>query len=82
MALTESAKRYFFGHVEPQQLRDYSAAGNALLYEGYATPGVATSTAGWVIVKHSYDSNNADNQTQPKAGLIWDLRSIYDYSKP
>ena len=82
MPLTESAKKYSFGHVEPQQLRDYSGPGNTLLYEGYGTPGIATSTAGWIIVKHSYDVNGADNQTQPKYGLIWDLRGIYNYSQP
>lgn len=82
MPLTESAKRYFFGHVEPQQMRDYSGPNNAMVYEGYATPGQPTSTACWVIVKHSFDGNGADDQSQPKSGLIWDLRITYNYNSP
>ncbi len=82
MSLTESFKKKWFGKVEPQQLRDYSAPGNALLYEGYATPGISEDTAGWVIVKHSYDGNGADDQTQPKLGVIWDLRTVYNYYSP
>lgn len=80
--LTESAKKRTFGNVEPQQMRDYSGPGGTLLYEGYATPGISTAIAGWVIVKHSFNSGNADIETQPKYGLIWDLRTIYDYSTP
>ncbi len=82
MPLTESFKKKQFGNTEPQQERDYSGPGNTLLYEGYATPGVLTSVAGWVIIKHSFDSGNMDTQSQPKIRVIWDLRSIYDYSSP
>lgn len=82
MSLTESAKKFYFGHAEPQQLRDYSAPNDALLYEGYATPGISEDTSGWIIVKHSYDGNGADDQTQPKIGLVWSLRAIYNYNSP
>jgi hypothetical protein len=82
MPLTESFKKRIFGNTEPQQQRDYSGPGNTLLYEGYATPGIKTSTAGYVIVKHSFDVNNMDIESQPKVGLIWDLRSVYDYTNP
>lgn len=82
MPLTESAKKKYFGNTEPQQMRDYSGPGSTMLYEGWAAPGVSTSVAGWIIAKHSFDVNNADIESQPKFGLIWDLRSIYDYSKP
>lgn len=82
MPLTESAKKKYFGNTEPQQRRDYSGPGDTMLYEGYAAPGVSEDTAGWIIAKHSFDSNNADTESQPKWGLIWTLRSIYDYDTP
>lgn len=82
MPLTESAKKKNFGNVEPQQRRDYSGPGNTMLYEGYAAPGVSEDVAGWIIVKHSFDSNNADSESQPKYGLVWTLRAIYNYANP
>lgn len=82
MPLTESFKKKIFGNTEPQQRRDYSAPGNALLYEAYATPGISEDTMGWVIIKHSYDANGADNETQPKWPLIYTLRAIYSYDTP
>lgn len=82
LPLTESAKKKNFGNVEPQQMRDWSGPGGALLYEGYATPGISQNVSGWCIIKHSFDSNNFDNESQPKFGLIWAIRTIYDYSVP
>lgn len=81
--LTESAKKFSFGHVEPQQRRDYSGPGNSLLYEGYATPGISEDTAGWIIIKHSFNAGNMDTESQPKYGCIWTLRATaYDYNSP
>lgn len=82
MPLTESAKKWSFGNIEPQQLRDYSGPGNSLQYEGYATPGVSEDTAGWVIIKHEFNAGNADTGGKPKYGLIWTLRAIYSYNSP
>lgn len=81
MPLTESFKRKQFGNTEPQQERDYTND-LYLIYEGYASPGVPTSTAGWVILKHTLNGNNLDTQSRPKIGVIWDLRQIYDYNSP
>lgn len=82
MPLTEKAQAYNFGHAEPQQRRDYSGPGSALIYEGYATPGISEDTAGWVIIKHSFDGSGFDTESQPKFGLIWTLRTIYSYDSP
>lgn len=82
MPLTESAKKYNFGNTEPQQRRDYGGPGSALLYEGYASPGTSEDTAGWVIVKHSFNVDGFDTESQPKRGLIWTLRAIYNYDTP
>lgn len=82
MPLTQTANRKQFGNVEPQQRRDWTGPSSQLLYEGYAAPGVSEDTAGWVIIKHSFDASSNDKESQPKYGLIWTLRSIYDYSSP
>lgn len=80
--LTESQKKFQFGNTEPQQRRDYSGAGNTLEYEGYASPGTAETTAGWVIIKHTVNNDNADVQSQPKFGVIWTIRSMYNFNTP
>lgn len=80
--LTEHAIRKTFGNVQPQERRDYSGPGGNLQYEAYAAPGISEDTAGWLIVKHSFDANNTDIEAQPKYGLIYTLRAIYDYSQP
>lgn len=82
MPLTESAKKHWFGNVEPQYRFDYSGPTGMMKYEGYASPGVPETTAGWVIIKHSFNSDNADIEGQPKYGLIWSLRTIYNYDSP
>ena len=80
MPLTESAKRYYFGSKEPQQLRDYSGAGNTLLYEGYAVQGLAEDQPGWVIVLHAIDgSTNMDNGQKLLAGQSWSLRTYLTF---
>lgn len=82
MPLTENFIRKNFGNIQPQEERDYSGPGNTLLYEGWATPGVSTATSGWTIIKHSFNAGNMDTQSQPKIGIIWDLRTIYNYTSP
>lgn len=80
--LTDQAIRKTFGNIQPQERRDYSGPGNSLQYEAYATPGISEDTAGWVIIKHSFNGGNADIESQPKYGLIYTLRTIYDYGSP
>jgi hypothetical protein len=77
---SESFKRYHFGQAEPQALRDWSGINGQLVYEGYASPGLGTDKPGWVIIKHSFDGNGNDSQSQPLSGKVWDLRTFYDFS--
>lgn len=57
-------------------------------YEGWADPGTATSSALWIICKHTYDSNNNLTATQwaytsgtPAAQFnqVWDNYASLDY---
>lgn len=80
--LTDQAIKKTFGNVQPQERRDYTGTLNSLLYEGYATPGISEDTAGWVIIKHTVDGSGYDLESQPKYGLIWTLRAIYNYGQP
>lgn len=82
MPLTESAKKRNFGNVQPQDRRDYSGTNNAMVYEGYATPGISEDTPGWIIIKHTIDGTGLDVESQPKYGVIWTLRTIYNYASP
>lgn len=68
---------------------DYEAGEN-LIYQGFARPGVATSEAKWQISKHSYDGNdniltttwpeNADGNATSEYYYVWDDRASYTYS--
>lgn len=82
MPLTESAKKFWFGNVEPQYRFDPSGPGGTILYEGYATPGVSEDLPAWVVVKHTFDGNNVDIEGQPKYGIVWTLRATYDFDVP
>lgn len=82
MPLTQLAQKKIFGNANLQEIRDWSGPNGALLYEGYASPAIGTATAGWTIIKHFFDGSNSDTSSYPKSGLIWDIRNIYDYSKP
>lgn len=81
MPLSESAKKFWFGNIEPQYRLDYSGTGGAIKYEGYATPGTSEDAAGWVILEHT-TVNGADTAGKPKYGLVWTLRAIYNYDSP
>ena len=82
MPLTDQAIKKTFGNIEPQQRRDYTGPLNSLLYEAYATPGISEDIAGWVIIKHTVDANGYDLASQPKYGLVYTLRNIYNYDSP
>ncbi len=82
MPLTSQFIKKNFGNIQPQERRDYSGNMNSLLYEGYATPGISEDTAGWLIIKHTVDGSGYDIESQPKLGLIWTMRSIYNYDSP
>jgi hypothetical protein len=79
MPITESAKKYHFGNIEPQQLRDYSGPGNTLLYEGFSVQGTPQASPGWVILKHIFDGNNMDKGTSMLVGKSYSIRSSYTF---
>ena len=63
---------------------DYSG-GTDPIYVGYAAPGTADATEGWLIVKYTYDAN--DNVTkarfandQAEFAMAWSSRATYTYS--
>lgn len=49
---------------EPFAYRAAYDANSNVEYEGWAAPGSATSSAVWIVAKHTYDSNNRLTATQ------------------
>lgn len=71
-----------FGSAPPyQQVFDYGSRTDMQpVYVGWATPGVATSAASWMIRKFTYNADGSISQIQFAAGdvgfkAIWDNRA-------
>ena len=59
------------------------------VYEGWAAPGTAVTSAGWIIRKYTYDGNgavtdiqyaDAGNGNADNFSLIWNSRASYTYT--
>jgi len=62
---------------------DYDG-GSDPIYVGYAAPGTADATEGWLIVKYTYSSGNVTKarfaNDQAEFAMAWSSRATYTYS--
>jgi hypothetical protein len=79
LPVPEKLLQYELGRTPPQVLLDNSGPNNGILYQGWAAPNTAQTSPGWVITSYRYDTNNLVSDYSTLTGVIWSLRTTYQF---